>query len=82
MTKFDPHPPLFQPRVKKNLDPLPLLSTPPPTKNLDPHLHFDNSNTADGGTTRQPTHSLTLRFIVKMMIDEVLQTLIIIGTLQ
>src|SRR6218665_1789160 len=49
MTKFDPHPPLFQPRVGKKFR-LPYLSSrPPPTKNLDsPHLHFDNSNTALG----------------------------------
>src|SRR6218665_1631620 len=36
MTKFDPHPPLFQPRVEKNFDPLTYSLDPPPTKNFDP----------------------------------------------
>src|SRR6218665_292544 len=50
MTKFDPHPPLFQPRVGKNFDP-PTSSLDPPTykKSRPPHLHFDNSNTGHAG---------------------------------
>src|SRR6218665_1375931 len=46
MTKFYPHPPLFQPRVEKNFAPR-TSSLDPPTykKSRPPHLHFDNSNT-------------------------------------
>src|SRR6218665_3545343 len=50
MTKFDPHQPLFQPRVEKEFDPNTCSLDPPPTKNLNPHLHFDNSIT--GGEPR------------------------------
>src|SRR6218665_3416141 len=48
MTKFAPHPPLFNPVWEKISTPLPLLSTPHLQKISTPHLHFDNSNTALG----------------------------------